>query len=82
MLQTIEAIALVKIRLPNHMEMERTELRRYPGPAVLALRCRPASGGGPGQEANDYPPMQDPASINLDKVKKQIEDTNMAHHGQ
>jgi arylsulfatase len=31
--------------------------------------------------AIDYPPMQDPASFNLDAVKKQIEDTIKAHHG-
>ena len=32
--------------------------------------------------AIDYPPMQDPASFNLEAVKKQIEDMIKAHHGQ
>ncbi len=32
--------------------------------------------------AVDYPPMQDPASFNLDAVKKQIEDMVKAHHGE
>jgi arylsulfatase len=31
--------------------------------------------------ALNYPPMQDPASFNLDAVKKQIEDMIRAHHG-
>jgi arylsulfatase A-like enzyme len=31
--------------------------------------------------AIDYPPMQDPASFNLDAVKKQIDDMIKAHHG-
>jgi arylsulfatase len=31
--------------------------------------------------AIDYPPMQDPASFNLEAVKKQIEDMIRAHHG-
>jgi arylsulfatase len=31
--------------------------------------------------AIDYPPMQDPASFNLDAVKKQIEEMIKAHHG-
>jgi arylsulfatase len=31
--------------------------------------------------AIDYPPMQDPASFNLEAVKKQIEDMIKAHHG-
>jgi arylsulfatase len=31
--------------------------------------------------AIEYPPMQDPASFNLDAVKKQIEDMIKAHHG-
>jgi arylsulfatase len=32
--------------------------------------------------AIDYPPMQDPASFNLDAVKKQIEAAIKQHHGQ
>jgi hypothetical protein len=32
--------------------------------------------------AIDYPPMQDPASFNLDAVKKQIEEAIRNHHGQ
>jgi arylsulfatase len=32
--------------------------------------------------AIDYPPMQDPASFNLDAVKKQIDDMIKAHQGQ
>ena len=32
--------------------------------------------------AIDYPPMQDPASFNLDAVKKQIDDMVKAHAGQ
>jgi arylsulfatase len=32
--------------------------------------------------AIDYPPMQDPASFNLDAVKKQIEALIKEHHGQ
>ena len=32
--------------------------------------------------AIDYPPMQDPASFNLDAVKKQIEDMIKPRHGQ
>jgi arylsulfatase len=32
--------------------------------------------------AIDYPPMQDPASFNLDAVRKQIEDMIKARHGQ
>jgi arylsulfatase len=32
--------------------------------------------------AIDYPPMQDPASFNLDAVKKQIEDMIRQRHGQ
>jgi hypothetical protein len=31
--------------------------------------------------AIDFPPMQDPASFNLDAVKKQIEQVINAHHG-
>jgi len=31
--------------------------------------------------AIDYPPMQDPASFNLEAVKKQIEEMIKAHHG-
>ena len=31
--------------------------------------------------AIDYPPMQDPASFNLDAVKKQIEEMIKAHEG-
>jgi arylsulfatase len=31
--------------------------------------------------AIDYPPMQDPASFNLDAVKRQIDATIKAHHG-
>jgi arylsulfatase len=30
----------------------------------------------------DYPPMQDPASFNLDAVKKKIEEAIRQHHGQ
>ena len=29
-----------------------------------------------------YPPMQDPASFNLDAVKKKIEEAIRQHHGQ
>ena len=32
--------------------------------------------------AIDYPPMQDPASFNLDAVKKQIDDLIRSHEGQ
>ena len=32
--------------------------------------------------AIDYPPMQDPASFNLDAVKKQIDEMIKAHAGQ
>jgi hypothetical protein len=32
--------------------------------------------------AIDYPPMQDPASFNLDAVKKQIEAVIKSHEGQ
>jgi arylsulfatase len=32
--------------------------------------------------AIDYPPMQDPASFNLEAVKKQIDDMIKQHHGQ
>jgi arylsulfatase len=32
--------------------------------------------------AIDYPPMQDPASFNLDAVKKKIDEVIRAHHGQ
>jgi arylsulfatase len=32
--------------------------------------------------AVDYPPMQDPASFNLDAVKKKIDDALKAHEGQ
>jgi arylsulfatase A-like enzyme len=32
--------------------------------------------------AVDYPPMQDPASFNLEAVKKKIEEAIKAHHGQ
>ncbi len=32
--------------------------------------------------AIDYPPMQDPASFNLDAVKKQVDDMIKAHEGQ
>jgi arylsulfatase len=31
--------------------------------------------------AIEYPPMQDPASFNLDAVKKQIDEMIKAHHG-
>jgi arylsulfatase len=34
------------------------------------------------QTAIDYPPMQDPASFNLEAVKKQIETMIKAHAGQ
>jgi arylsulfatase len=33
------------------------------------------------QTAINYPPMQDPASFNLDAIKKQIEAVIKAHHG-
>jgi arylsulfatase len=32
--------------------------------------------------ALDYPPMQDPASFNLDAVRKQIEEMIRNRHGQ
>jgi arylsulfatase len=32
--------------------------------------------------AIDFPPMQDPASFNLDAVKKQIDDMVKSHEGQ
>jgi arylsulfatase len=32
--------------------------------------------------AIDYPPMQDPASFNLEEVKKKIEAMMKAHEGQ
>jgi hypothetical protein len=32
--------------------------------------------------AIDYPPVQDPASFNLEAVKKQIEAAIRQHHGQ
>ena len=32
--------------------------------------------------AIDYPPMQDPASFNLEAVKKQIEEMIKAHNGE
>jgi arylsulfatase len=32
--------------------------------------------------AIDYPPMQDPASFNLDAVRKQIDEMIKAHNGQ
>ena len=32
--------------------------------------------------AVDFPPMQDPASFNLDAVRKQVEDMIKAHAGQ
>lgn len=34
------------------------------------------------ETAIDYPPMQDPASFNLDTVKKQIEEMIKAREGQ
>jgi len=34
------------------------------------------------ETAIDYPPMQDPASFNLDAVKKKIEAMIREHHGQ
>jgi arylsulfatase len=34
------------------------------------------------QSAIDYPPMQDPASFNLEAVKRQIEAAINAHAGQ
>jgi hypothetical protein len=33
------------------------------------------------ETAIEFPPMQDPASFNLDAVKKQVEDTIKAHGG-
>ena len=33
------------------------------------------------QTAINYPPMQDPASFNLDAIKKQIDAVIKAHHG-
>jgi hypothetical protein len=36
---------------------------------------------GPEQTAIDYPPMQAPASFNLDAVKAQVEDPITAHQG-
>jgi arylsulfatase len=33
------------------------------------------------QTAIKYPPMQDPASFNLDAIKKQIDAVIKAHHG-
>ncbi len=32
--------------------------------------------------AIDYPPMQSPATFNLDAIKKKIEETIAAHQGQ
>jgi arylsulfatase len=32
--------------------------------------------------ASDYPPMQAPASFNLDAVKRQVEAVMKAHEGQ
>jgi arylsulfatase len=32
--------------------------------------------------AVEYPPMQDPASFNLEAVKKQVESMIKSHHGQ
>ena len=42
-------------------------------PRVLAVRPGPAVRGKLAMTAIDYPPMQDPASFNLDEVKKKIE---------
>ena len=57
-----------------------------------ATTSSPASSGGSSlvqqavaklaKTAIDYPPMQDPASFNLDAVKKQIDEMIKAHEGQ
>jgi arylsulfatase len=37
--------------------------------------------GALAKTAVEYPPMQDPASFNLDAIKKKIEEVIKAHHG-
>ena len=75
---------------------ERTPLDRRPKPErfgrrlherllrsrILAVRAGAGQGEGAGLTAIDYPPMQDPASFNLEAVRKQIEAVIQAHSGQ
>ena len=49
---------------------------------ILALRPRPTEVGKLAMTAIDYPPMQDPASFNLDAMKKKIEAMIKQHEGE
>ena len=51
-------------------------------PRVLAIRLRAAAGGQAGQYRDRVPPMQDPASFNLDAIKKKIEEAIRHQRGQ
>ena len=51
-------------------------------PRVLAVRAGPASVAKLAMTAIDYPPMQDPASFNLDAVKKKVDAMIREHRGQ
>jgi hypothetical protein len=46
-----------------------------------ALRPCPKGGSGSAQTAIEFPPMQAPASFNLDAVKKEIDEKIKAHEG-
>ena len=66
-------------------ELERRGWRlpeRLHGPRVLALRSGTVSGGKLALTAIDHPPMQDPASFNLDAVKKKIDAMLREQRGQ
>ena len=51
------------------------------GSRILEIRRRPAKVAKLAMTAIDYPPMQDPASFNLDAVKKKIEAVIKEHGG-
>ena len=47
---------------------------------VLALRVRAGGGGKFGETFIDFPPLQKPASFNLDAIKEQVKAAMAAHH--
>ena len=70
---TITLLSKVGIRAATHMSV------------IDEHRARIVRGvlvGDLAQTAIEFPPMQDPASFNLDAVKKQIQQAVKAHEGQ
>ena len=55
---------------------------RFLCPGVLAVRSRPAEGGGAGQDGHRLPADAGPGLFNLDAVKKKIDEAIKNKPGQ